>query len=80
MQRRLRARGRPRQREVSAAVTRRTTTRGEHHHRAKLSDATVARIRRRYRPGIVGYRVLAQEEGCSISTVRDIVKHWTRPE
>lgn len=53
-------------------------TRGEKHHRAKLTDAQVARIRRRYRPGVVGYMVLAKEEGCSTWTVRDIVKGWTR--
>lgn len=53
-------------------------TRGERHHRAKLSDAQVARIRRRYRPGLVGYVELAREEGCAVSTVRDIVKYWTR--
>lgn len=52
---------------------------GQNHHRAKLTDAQVARIRRRYIPGIVGYVVLAKEEGCSVSTVRDIVKYWTRP-
>jgi hypothetical protein len=54
-------------------------TTGQHHHRAKLTDAQVARIRRRYIPGVVGYVVLAKEEGCSVSTVRDIVKYWTRP-
>lgn len=53
-------------------------TRGERHHRAKLSDAQVARIRRRYRPNLVGYVELGREEGCSPWTVRDIVKGWTR--
>ena len=53
-------------------------TRGQRHHRAKYSDAQVARIRRRYIPGVVGYVVLAKEEGVPVSTVRDIVKGWTR--
>ena len=53
---------------------------GEGHHRAKLSDEQVAKIRRMYRPGIVGYKVLADEFGCGESTVRDIVKQMTRPE
>jgi hypothetical protein len=53
-------------------------TRGEKHHRAKLTDEQVARIRRRYIKGVRGYVVLAQEEGCSPWTIRDIVLHWTR--
>lgn len=53
-------------------------TRGEKHRRTKLTDAQVARIRRRYRKGVVGYVVLGQEEGCSPWTIRDIVMGWTR--
>lgn len=53
-------------------------TRGEKHHRAKHSDEKVARIRRRYIPGVVGYCLLAKEEGVPVSTVRDILKGWTR--
>lgn len=53
---------------------------GERRHRAKLSDDQVAKIRRMYRPRIVGYRVLSREFGCAESTVRDIVKYWTRAQ
>lgn len=48
------------------------------HHRAKLTAAEVAKMRRMYRRNLVGYRVLAQEFGCGISTVRDIVQYRTR--
>jgi hypothetical protein len=54
-------------------------TTGEAHHRAKLSDADVARMRRMYRPGIVSMPLLAREFGCGVSTVRDIVQYRTRP-
>lgn len=48
------------------------------HHRAKLGAEQVAKMRRMYRRNVVGYRVLAQEFGCGMSTVRDIVQYRTR--
>lgn len=51
---------------------------GQDHHRAKLSDEQVAKIRRMYRPRIVGYGELAKEFGCGASTIRDIVQYKTR--
>lgn len=52
---------------------------GEWHPRAKLTDEQVAKMRRMYRSGTVGYKVLAEEFGCGESTVRDIVQYRTRP-
>jgi hypothetical protein len=52
---------------------------GECHQKEKLSDADVAKMRRMYRPGIVGMPTLAREFGCGLSTVRDIVTYRTRP-
>ena len=49
------------------------------HHRAKLTDEQVAKIRRMYRRDVVGYKVLAQEFQCSEWTIRDIVTYRTRP-
>lgn len=48
------------------------------HHRTKLTDEQVRKMRRMYRPKVVGYRILAREFGCGESTVRDIVRFWTR--
>jgi DNA invertase Pin-like site-specific DNA recombinase len=53
---------------------------GEQHHRAKLSDAAVAAIRQEYAPNEVGYATLARKYGCGVSTVRDLVNHYTRPD
>ena len=52
---------------------------GEHHQRAKLTDAQVAEIRAKYRPYRRGYRQLAREYGCGESTIRDICQYRTRP-
>lgn len=52
---------------------------GEHHPKARLSDAQVAEIRAKYRPGVYGYHRLAVEYGCGESTVRDICTYRTRP-
>lgn len=51
---------------------------GEGHQRAKLSDAQVDRMRRLYRPGVVGYKSLASLFGCGESTARDICTYRTR--
>jgi hypothetical protein len=51
---------------------------GENHPKARLTDEQVAKMRRMYRPGIVGYMTLAEEFGCSWRTVRDIVQYRTR--
>lgn len=47
---------------------------GEHHQRAKLSDADVELMRGLYEEGIVGYRTLAKAFRCSRNTVKCIVK------
>jgi hypothetical protein len=52
---------------------------GEWHGKARLTDEQVAKMRRMYKPGIVGYRLLAKEFGCGESTVRDICTYRTRP-
>ena len=48
------------------------------HHRAKLTNEQVKKIRDMYASGTVGYRILARAMGCGQSTIRDIVKYWTR--
>lgn len=50
---------------------------GEHHHRAKLSDAQVADMRRLNDQGW-GYRRLSRRFGCGESTARDICTYRTR--
>ena len=44
-----------------------------------MTDADVARMRRMHKPGIVGYKTLAADFGCGISTARDICTYRTRP-
>lgn len=51
---------------------------GQDHHRSKLTDEQVAKIRRMYRPRVVSYGDLAHEFGCAESTIRDIVTYRTR--
>lgn len=51
---------------------------GESNAKAKLTDEQVRKMRRMYRPHLVGYVVLAETFGCGESTVRDIVKGRTR--
>lgn len=51
----------------------------QRHHRAKLTDEQVAKIRRMYRRNVVGYKMLAREFCCAESTIRDIVTYRTRP-
>lgn len=51
---------------------------GELHHKATLTDLQVSKIKRMYRPKVVGYRVLAQEFGVSQWTIRDYIKGYTR--
>lgn len=48
------------------------------HHRAKLTDEQVRTIRKLYASGTIGYVLLSRVFGCGESTIRDIVKHWTR--
>ena len=54
-------------------------TTGERHHRAKLTNEQVAKIRRMYKRGLVGYQTLAAEFGVAWPTIRDIVTYRTRP-
>lgn len=51
---------------------------GEHHHRAKLTDAQVRAMRADYVPYVISIRALARKYGCGLSTVRDIVTYATR--
>ena len=56
---------------------------GEWHHRAKLPDEAVRRMRAKYaewkvRSELKGYRLLARIFGCGVSTARDIVTLRTR--
>jgi hypothetical protein len=52
---------------------------GQAHHRAKVSDETVRRMRyMRERRGM-SYRQIGQAVGCSMWTARDICDYRTRP-
>lgn len=51
--------------------------RGEHHHRAKLSDDDARRMRLLNADGI-GYKTLAAKFDCGVSTARDICTYRTR--
>lgn len=51
---------------------------GEGHHRAKLTDKQVARMRWWHEQRGIGYRRLAQMFGCGQSTARDICTYRTR--
>lgn len=48
------------------------------HHRAKLTDAQVAQMRKEYLAYVRGYETLAKKFGCGISTARDICTYRTR--
>lgn len=50
---------------------------GEHHQRARLSDAQVIDMRRDHAHGM-GYIRLSMKYDCGVSTARDIVNYWTR--
>lgn len=52
---------------------------GQDHHRAKVSDATVAAIRAEYLAYVRGIWYLAEKYGLPRSTVRDFVQYRTRP-
>ena len=54
---------------------------GEHHQRAKLTDAQVAEIRSLHMPYVLGrgYKALATKFGAAESTIRDICTYRTRP-
>ncbi len=52
---------------------------GADHHRATAADDVVAKARRIYRRGVVGYRAIAETLGVGESTVRDWVQYRTRP-
>lgn len=51
---------------------------GETHHRAKLTDEQVEKIRNLYATGTIGYVLLGRAFRVSPWTIRDIVKEWTR--
>lgn len=48
------------------------------HHRAKLSDAEVKKMRAMHRPYVRGYLALSAIFGCGESTARDICTYRTR--
>ena len=48
------------------------------HHRAKLSDEAVRKMREDHLAYIVGYRTLSRRYGCGESTARDICTYRTR--
>lgn len=47
---------------------------GEHHHRARYSDAFVEQVRQDHERGGLGYRRLARKYGVSVG----VVKAWCR--
>lgn len=51
---------------------------GEHHGKARLSDAQVREMRAAHVPYVVGYETLARMFGCAVSTARDICTYRTR--
>lgn len=51
---------------------------GEHHQKAKLTDAQVSEMRKLHQSGKAGYRNLAKMFGCGQSTARDICDYRTR--
>ena len=51
---------------------------GESHHRAKLSDDDVRKMRSMYKPYVRGIEFLAKHFNCGISTARDVVTYRTR--
>lgn len=53
---------------------------GESHHNAKLSDATVDRIRELHEDEGIGYRKIAKAMGLSTSTVRMICCYLRRAQ
>lgn len=48
------------------------------HHRAKLTNQQVNKMRDEYFAYIRGYEYLAKKYGCGISTARDICTYRTR--
>lgn len=52
---------------------------GQDHHRAKISDATVAQMRAKYVPYVYSMGMLSREFRVPFATVRDIVTYRTRP-
>jgi hypothetical protein len=52
---------------------------GEHHQKARLTDAQVAEMRAKHVPYVYGYKRLAVDYGCGESTARDICTYRTRP-
>lgn len=46
--------------------------------RRVLTDAQVKEIRRIYVPYVTGYETIARMYGVGASTIRDIVKYWSR--
>lgn len=53
---------------------------GETHHNARLSDATVDRIREMHEDEGLGYKKIAKELGLSRHTVRDICRYTRRAQ
>lgn len=51
---------------------------GEDHHRAKLTDAEVDKIRELYETGLFSYRKLAREFGTNRSTIQMICRYERR--
>ena len=51
---------------------------GEHHHKAKLSNALVERLRQAYDDGEGGYRTLGKKFNLPWRTVCDIVTYKSR--
>lgn len=51
---------------------------GQSHQKAKLTDAQVIAMRKRYIPYVVSYKTLSKEFNCGESTARDICQYVTR--
>jgi len=50
------------------------------HHRAKLTNAQVASMRREHLAYVRGYETLAKQYNCGVSTARDICTYRTRKD
>lgn len=53
-------------------------TQGQHHHRAKLSDAEVDALREDYEEGLLSFAALARKYDISKSHAHRIVRGLTR--
>lgn len=62
---------------MSDMAAKRRSARRERHGMSKLSAASVAAIRQKYRPNAYGYKLLAKEYGVDPITIRNVITNRT---